>query len=76
MKVNNVVINSFQANFVKELMGDAYMTDSRAEVQLAKVATKFGVDALAMLNIASAAYDKKHAEFKRLQAEEDAQAKA
>lgn len=70
MKVNGIVLNSFQANFIKELMGDVFMTDVRAEAQLSHLGAKYGVDVVAMLTAASAPFTKKNEEFKKFEAEE------
>lgn len=70
MKVNGKVLSSFQANLIKELMGDVFMTDTRAEAQLAKIEKKYGADVGAMLDVAAAPFEKKHAEFKKLESED------
>lgn len=72
MKVNGKVLNSFQTNFLKDLMGDTFMTDTRAEANLSRLASKYNVDVAAMVEAAAAPYEKKHAEFKKLEAEEAA----
>jgi len=70
MKVNGKVLTAFQANFVKELMGDPVMADARAEAQLAKLQGKYGADILGMIEAASAPFEKRNAEFKKLEAED------
>lgn len=37
-------LTTFQLNFLKELMGDTYMSDIRATTILSVVCTKFGVN--------------------------------
>lgn len=74
MRVGGVQLNAFQTNFIKELMGDLYMTDTRAEATLGKICHKYDVDASALLVVANERWAVKNAEFKRLEAEDLARA--
>lgn len=76
MKVGNKVLNNVQSNFVKELMGDVYMTDTRAQAQLDHLSKKYDADIGGMLDAATASWSKKNAEFKRLEAVEAAKDQA
>lgn len=75
MRVNGVTLSAFQTNFVKELLGDTFMTDTRAEATLAKLTGKYGINALAMIEAASKPWEAKNAEFKKLEADEAAKDK-
>ena len=68
MKVGNLTLNAFQTNFIKELMGDPFMTDVRAEAHLAKLSLKYDVDVAAMLTSANVKFKAKNDEFKKLEA--------
>ncbi len=70
MRVNGVQLTNFQSNFIKELMGDVFMTDTRAEALVAQISTKYGVNVGAMLNTAAEGWVAKNTEFKRLEAED------
>jgi len=81
MKINGTTLNSFQANFLKDLMGDTFlkdlmgdtfMTDVRAEVQLSKVCAKYQVSVTNLLEAVNADFLKRNDEFKRLEAEDTA----
>lgn len=65
MKVNGVVLNNHQANFIKELMGDVFMPDTRAEAQLAKLTLKYDVDLAAMLTAANVRFKEKNDALKK-----------
>lgn len=68
MKVGNLTLNNFQKNFVKELMGDVFMADTRAEARLAVLCAKYDVDAEAMLVAANVRFQHKNEERKKLEA--------
>lgn len=70
MKINQTVLNSFQNSFLKELMGDVFMTDVRAEATFLKICAKYDVDTSALLEAANKRFLIKNAEFKALEARE------
>jgi hypothetical protein len=70
MRVNGVKLNSFQIMFAKDLMGDLYMSDTRAESRLTNLGAKYGVDVVELLQTASKTWEAKNAEFKKLEAED------
>lgn len=51
MKVKETQLTNLQANFVKELMGDPYMTDTRAEATLLKLCSKFDIEPSAVAKL-------------------------
>lgn len=63
-------LNNVQVNFVKELMGDIYMTDTRAQAQLDRISKKYDANIVGMLETATTPWTKKNDEFKKLEAEE------
>lgn len=70
MKINGTILNNFQSNFVKELMGDVYMTDVRAESAFLKLCSKYDVDASSVLESINKNFAVKNAALKKFQAEE------
>lgn len=74
MQVGGIKLNTFQENFVKELMGDVFMSDSRAEAILTKACKKYNVDVPAFLDAISKNFERDNAEFKKLEAAELGQA--
>lgn len=68
MKVDGIILNSFQANFVKELMGDVFMPDVRAEAMLTKICAKYSVSMADLVTTINKSFEKKNAEFKALEA--------
>lgn len=55
MKVNGTVLDNRQENFIKELMGDVYMPDARAESLLARTCAKYKIDPSAVVQAVPAA---------------------
>lgn len=70
MKFNGKLLNSLQSNFIKELMGDNYMTDVRAEAVLNKICSKYDVDSTAVLEAINKNFSAKNAELKKLEAQD------
>lgn len=65
MKVGETTLNTFQANFLKELMGDNVMPDVRAEATFLKVCAKYSVDAKALVEVVNRDFAVRNAEFNR-----------
>jgi len=65
MKVNGSSLNNFQANFLKELMGDVFMTDVRAEAIFNKVCLKYKIKVDEVLEVINKDFAVRNAEFKK-----------
>lgn len=72
MQVQGIKLNNFQSNFIKELMGDSYMGDVRAEALLLRICTKYEVSAVELLETINKKFAVKNAEFKRLEEQYEA----
>lgn len=73
MRIGNVEVNSYQANFLKELMGEPYMNQVRLESRLMNIVNRYDVDLEAFLEAINKNFGPKNEAFKKLEAEELAQ---
>jgi hypothetical protein len=69
MRVNGVTLNNLQSNFLKEILGDTFMGDVRAEAILVKTSAKYGVDLVAVLEAINKNFATTNAEFKNFEAQ-------
>lgn len=65
MQFNGTKLNTYQANFLKELMGDILMSDTRASAILAKTCAKYDVDSTALIEAVNKNFAVKNAAFKK-----------
>lgn len=67
MKVNGKQLNSYQANFIKELMGETFMSEVRASTKFGQVCAKYDVDIEALLEAINKNFLIKNKQFKEFE---------
>lgn len=69
MRIGGVQLNSFQANVIKDLLGEPSMTDIRAEDMFTSKCKRHGIDVVAVLEAINKNYAVKQVEFEKTKAD-------